>query len=527
MTAPVAARPRTDPDERLTGAELRRLTARVAASRAGRGAGQVVTDVAYVVVCVLLAAGLVLGVVSAVGDAVALDEGWTLGPAGQAWRGDGTAPSPGLVHALLGLVVVALAGSTAARLGPAGVGAAGVHWWVPTPTDRRGLLLPSVTAGLGGGALAGAVGTALAGIAAGVDVRSVLLGSLLGGAAGVVAVAVAGLAQPRPRGSRAVRTVCDALLAAVPVLGVVLVGSGRVLDAPAAWPAGVVLAVAATVWALAAGLVALWACRVDRLPVRALHGRSGALDRLSAALLSADVRDLGRALAAGDRPRRPRRARRFRLVRGARGAVMAADAALLGRTPSSWAQLAGLTALLVLAHEVPAVAAGPGLALTVVAVGARAARLGAAGAGAAEMVPALDASLPLSARGVRAARTVVPALTAAACLAVGVVPLAVATASPAWVVLGALVGVGCGAGALRGALRPDPDWSGPLLATPAGAVPVDAAAVARQGPDLVLVTAVPFAVAALVGVVTPGVVVAQALVAVLACVVAARPPRHR
>jgi Family of unknown function (DUF6297) len=526
MTAPAAALPRTDPDERLTGRELRRLTARVAASHAGRGAGQVVTDVAYVVVSVLLAAGLVLGIVSAVGDAVALDAGWTAGAAQGAWRGDGTAPSSGLLHALLALVVVALVGSAAARLEPAGVGTAGVHWWIPTPADRRGLLLPSVGAGLGGGALAGAVGTALAGIAAGADTRSVLLGSLLGTAAGVVVVAVAGLLQPRPHGPRVVGAVCDVLLAAVPVLGVVLVGSGVALGPLGAWPTAPI-AVAGGVGAGAVVLAALWAARVDRLALPALLGRSGALDRLSAALLSVDSRDLGRALAAGARSLHPRRALAFRPVRGPRGAIVAADAVLLARTPSSWAQLVGLAALLVLAHDVPALAAGPGLALTVLAVGARAARLGAAGAGAAEMVPALDASLPLSARGVRVARTVVPALAAAACVAAGLVPLAVATASPAWVALGALVGVGCGAGALRGMLRPEPDWSGPLLATPAGAVPVDAAAVARQGPDLLLLAAVPFAVAALLGVVTPALLLAQALVALLACAVAARPPRHR
>lgn len=526
MSALAGARPRTDPDEQLTGRELRRLTARVAASHAGRGAVQVVTDVAYVVVSVLLAAGLVLGVVSAVGDAVALDQGWTVGGSEGAWRGDGTPPSPGLLHTLLALVVLALVGSAAARLGPAGVGTAGVHWWVPTPADRRGLLLPSVAAGAGAGALAGGVGTALAGLAAGADARSVLLGALLGTAAGAVVVAVAGLLQPRPLGARTVGAVSDVLVAAVPVLGVVLVGTGAALRPLGTWPAAATAA-AAGLGTAAVVLVALWAARVDRLPLPALLGRSGAVDRLSAALLSVDSRDLGRALDAGARPLRPRRVHAFRLVRGPRTALVAADAVLLARTPSSWAQLVGLAALLGLAHDVPALAAGPGLALTVLAVGARAARLGAAGAGAAEMVPALDASLPLSARAVRAARTALPALAGAGCVAVGLVPLALATGSAGWVALGALVGVGCGAGALRGMLRPEPDWSGPLLATPAGAVPVDAAAVARQGPDLVLLTVLPFAVAALLGVVTPALVATQALVALLACVVAAQPPRRR
>ncbi|MBD5788166.1 hypothetical protein IF650_18565 [Cellulosimicrobium terreum] len=526
MSAPAAPRVRTDPDEQLTGREVRGLTARVTAAHAGRGVGQVVTDVAYVVVSVALATGIVVGVVSAVGDAVGATDAWTVGDVAGAWTGGGDPVAPGVLHALVGLVVLALLASAAARLGPAGVGTAGLHWWVPAPVDRRGLLVPSVRSGTVVGVLVGAVGLALGGLVAGAGTTTVLLGALVGAPAGVLVVAGAGLAQPSPGRSRVLRGAADAAVALVPVLGVLGVASG--VDLPVLSASPVLVVVLAGV--LAAGAVALvttWVSRVDRLGLAALAGRSGTVDRLGAAVLSADTRDLGRALDVGTALRRPRRLRHFALVRGPRAAVVAADAVLLARSPSSLAQLVGLVALLALAHQVPVLAAGPGLAAVVLAAGARGARLGAGGAVAADMVPALDASLPLSARGVRLVRAVVPGAVAALCLALGLVPVAVATSDSSWVVLGALVGVGCGAAAVRGALRPQADWSGPLLATPAGAFPVNVAAVARQGPDLVLLSALPFAVAAVLGVVTPAVVLAQAVVAVVALAVAAHAPRPR
>ena len=51
----------TDPSEQLSGRELRRLTARAAAARAGSGAGEALTTVAYAVVCTAVAVGLVVG----------------------------------------------------------------------------------------------------------------------------------------------------------------------------------------------------------------------------------------------------------------------------------------------------------------------------------------------------------------------------------------------------------------------------------------------------------------------------------
>ena len=93
-----------------------------------------------------------------------------------------------------------------------------------------------------------------------------------------------------------------------------------------------------------------------------------------------------------------------------------------------------------------------------------------------------------------------------------------------WVLLLLLAGAGFGAAAVRGAYRRPPDWSAPLLATPAGALPTGAVSSALRGPDLALVVVVPLAVAVVVGAASWGLVVAQAVVAVGAVVVASWVP---
>src|SRR5690606_17544271 len=70
--------PRTDPDELLTGRELRRLTARAAAARADAGPGEIVVDVAYAVVSVALATVWVVGIATMLRSS--LDAGAATGP---------------------------------------------------------------------------------------------------------------------------------------------------------------------------------------------------------------------------------------------------------------------------------------------------------------------------------------------------------------------------------------------------------------------------------------------------------------
>ncbi|MGI4896842.1 MAG: hypothetical protein ACRYF3_17200, partial [Janthinobacterium lividum] len=71
------------------------------------------------------------------------------------------------------------------------------------------------------------------------------------------------------------------------------------------------------------------------------------------------------------------------------------------------------------------------------------------------------------------------------------------TAWWAWAVLGALAGPGWAAAAVRGALRPDPDLSQPVISTAMGSLPPGAAAATTTGPDLAVLVTVPVLLALL------------------------------
>lgn len=498
---------RTDPDELLTGRELRLLTARAAAARADAGPGEIVVDVAYAVVSVALATGWVIGLASMLRSS--LDTG--------AVAGSAQVLGPGGIQALGTAALLAFLTGTAVRLGPVGAGSGGVRWWVPTPADRRGLVVPSFVRAVLLGGVVGAVGTAVVAVAAGLDAGPAVRGALTGGALGLLLVSVAGLVQPSTRAAAALARASDVAVAAVPVAGLVLVVVGRSgLPALAAPPL-----VAVGLLAVTAVLVLRWWRGLESLGATVLRAQSSVADQVGGAVLSFDTRDLGRALRrAGAARVRVRRPRRFAAVRGAFGAVVTADLVLLGRSPSALAQLVGLGALTVVAQQVPGLGSGFGLFAVLVVAGLGAAVLGAEGARTAEMAPVVDSLVPLAARWTRFARAVVPTLTAAACLLAGSAPLVVATGDGRWVALGVLTAVVQGAAAVRSAYREPPDWGGPLLATPAGGVPTGAAAVLRKGPDVAVLGAVPLGVALLVGAPGWGAVVAQALAAVLALAVA-------
>lgn len=498
----------TDPDEEFSGREIRRLTARVTASRADAGPGELFGDVAYVVVSVAISALFVVGAANVLRETLFVE------PAG----GRPPVLTPATIQALASVALLALMTGMAVRLGPLGTGSAGVRWWVPMPVDRRGLLTPSYWRGVAVAVLLGAGGFAMIALASGGDPGVAGRSAALGAAAGLLLVGVAGLIQPRTRVAAAAARVSDVLIAAVPVAGVVLVAAGwsdlRELSVPA-WAIG-----ALGVGALA--LAVVWWRRLEALGAQVLRAQSAVADQAGGAILSLDTRELGRALsrAGSTRGGRNRRLARFATVRGPVTALVAADLTLLRRSPSALAQLVGLTALVIVAQQVPAFEGGFGLFVLLVVAGFRGAQLGAEGARTAEMVPALDAMMPLSARDARLARTVVPALTALLALVVGIVPLVLSTGDPLWVALIAVVAVGMGAAAVRSAYRKPPNWSGPLMATPAGALPTGAMSMVSQGPDVAVLGAIPLGICLLVGTPTPTLIVFQGIAVWIALAVA-------
>ncbi|MFF3064554.1 DUF6297 family protein [Oerskovia sp. NPDC057915] len=497
-----------DPDEEFSGREIRRLTARVTASRADAGPGELLGNVAYVVVSIAISIGFVIGAANVLRETI------FVAPA----DGRATVLTAATIQALASVALLALLTGMAVRLGPLGTGSAGVRWWVPMPVDRRGLLTPSYWRGVAVAVVVGAGGLAAIALASGADPGTAGRSAALGAAAGLLLVGLAGLIQPRTRVAATVARVSDVLIAAVPVAGVVLVAAGWSDLREVSVPPWVVVVVGAGALALAV----VWWRRLEALGAQVLRTQSAVADQAGGAILSLDTRELGRALsrAGSTRGGRARRPSRFATVRGPVTALVAADLTLLRRSPSAVAQLVGLTALVIVAQQVPAFEGGFGLFVLLVVAGFRGAQLGAEGARTAEMVPALDAMMPLSARDARLARSVVPSLTALVALVVGVVPLVLGTGEWLWFALVVVVAVGMGAAAIRGAYRKPPNWSGPLMSTPAGALPTGATSMIAQGPDVAVLSAIPLGICLLVGAPTLTLVVFQGIAVWIALAVA-------
>lgn len=475
-------------DERLTGAELRRLTARVRAHNLPAEPGRVAMDVGEVVVSLAIIALYV----------------WGFGaPARELFVSDATrfGLGPGLVQALV-LALAAIAGTVLAlRLGPAGLPAAGVRWWVPTPADRAGLASPSVVrtvlAGIGAGLVVGGVPAAFVGV----GLASILADAALGGALGLLVVAGTGVLQVTGAASSALPgRVLNVLLAGVPALGL-----GVALWAPewtawaVPWPVPVGVAV------LGGAALVFWTTRLDRLRAGELRARASAAMQMSAAVLSLDSGGMSRALSGGPTASRvlpwlPGTAR------GPAGALLAADATLLARSPSALAGLIALAATGAFLVQVPALAGGIGLWVVLAGAGYAGAVAGAVGPRSAGENPRLDSLVPLDARTTRAVRTVWPALTSAAVL----LAVAAVLGGGQWLAMSVLVAVVLGAAAVRTAYRGPVPWDVPMIATPAGGVPTGLVLHQLKGLDLAVLGTLPLAWVVVSGTVLPSMIALQA-----------------
>lgn len=477
---------------------MRRYTRRVAQLRADATLGSALDDVYYAAVVAAVGLGLAWGLAAA----LAVTPAAVTGPA---WDARASLAAV-VVAALVGVAGTVL--GLAARLGPVGLGGAEASWFLWLPVDRRSLLRP----------VAWRV-PALA--AAGAGVATALLdGALLGdsdvgrlwrvcGAAAIAAAAlalVAGLAQARP-GRAWVVPVGDALLTSAPVLAAVLVWAGwhppAALDVPVAAVAGLAAVVALLVWLLDT--------RLARIPASRVREGGSLSSQAAGALVSFDSRELGRVLAATvERPRR-RVSRRLRHVRGPRVALVTADVLVLLRSPRHLVQLLGAALLPVVVLATPALRGPVTLVLAVLAGGFLASLATAEPARRAEIAPALDRLLPVGARTTRRVRLIVPAVVMAAWSAVTFGVVGSAGSTPwLWVALGVLAGPAWAGGAVRGAYRPAPDWSGALVATPAGALPTGVAGVLARGPDALVLGLAPVVVALVLGSVPPLLLVLQA-----------------
>ncbi|NMR21180.1 DUF6297 family protein [Cellulomonas fimi] len=506
------------------GRAVRRATAATARRRSDAGIGQLLGDLYYALIMVAIGIGMALGVVEVARDA--------LRPAPVV-----PAPGPDLgLPSLAGLAVLGFVGvvlSLAGRLGPVGVGAAEATWWLPLPVDRRGLLrptaarLPLLAGGVGALVLV-LVDLTVQGYGGTSADRLVRFGAL-GGLGTAALVLLAGVGQSLGAVRRRIAAAGHASVALVPVLAVVGALTGWRLEALPS-PGAVVLAVLTVV--VVAAAVALDR-RLGRIPGRDLRESGSISSQAVGAVVSLDSRELGRTLVEGAaRPRR-RRSARFGAVRSASAAVVAADVALLVRSPRHVVQVLGATVAPAVVLVVPELASTAVLAIVLVGSGYVAMLAGAEGARRAEMAPVLDRLLPLSARRVRVLRTAVPgavavvwSLGAFAAVAQlhGDLADGGAEGLMAWLALGlASAPVWAGA-AVRSAYRPAPDWAGPLVSTPAGAVPLGVLAVLSRGPDVVALGLVPVLIALLLGAAPVPVLVAQGVASAIVVAVCVRLP---
>lgn len=498
------------------GGTMRRWTRLVVQARSRKGTGELLSDVYTIVLTVVVTVAMVAALARSHGPArsttpalTTLDTGWL---------------------ALLVAVAVLGAGTgVLARTGPVSLRAAQAGWWLPLPGERRSLLRPSLVAPTVAAAAVGAVTGLLVALALAPDlgvsdgVAAGLTGLTLGAAVALALVPVEAAGR-RP----VARAVGDGLLALVPpaALGLALLPPGPLVVTVSWWPlAGATVLLGVAGWAAVSSL--------PRVHDTELRERGAATVELRGAVLANDTRALARALDTGPRQGRCRRSARLRavpvLVRalGPGVAVGVADALLLLRAPRRLVQLVVGAALALVAPLVPALPT-PATVLLVVAGAWLAALATAQGARDAEAVPAVDALLPAGERTVRAWRLAVPVLAMLGWSlpvfgALGAVHDDVA----GWLGLGLLAAPVWAGGAVRSAYRPPPDFSGPLIITPMGAYPSGLASIASTGPDVILLGAVPLAVALLTGSVGSVLLVLQVLSAALAVGLAARPARPR
>ncbi|MBT0768797.1 hypothetical protein KIH74_07660 [Kineosporia sp. J2-2] len=474
-----------------TGRAIRRWTRDAGRRRAEAGLGELFNTIYTAVFAVALAASMIFSLSSGLGqgqtvsaqttDRVALATGWLV-----------TLPAIAVLAAFAGIVT---------RLGPLSLSAPESTWWLPLAVERRGLLRASAFRWPAVGGLLGAVAGAAVGLAMAAGVPGLIGVTLCGAALTVILVVLAGLAQTRPRWHHAIRVGADLALGAVPIAGVALALTKT--DAPV--PGGFLLPVALILAGLAIWLVRTWDARLADVPGVSLRARGAASDEALVAVLSMDPRGLGRALGArSDPPRRSRSVRMRWLARLPVGyrpvaAVITSDLLLFLRTPRHPAQAVIALCLPGLALMVPhpsraAVAATLLIGAYVAAVGA------VEGARRAQVGPGLDSAWPLSQVAVRLSRMVLPtAVMVFWFAAVSVLLTWRYGGALGWVTLGVLAAPGWAAAAVRSAYRPLPDFSGPTVSTPMGALPPGLSGNGLQGPDLAVVVAAPLVVALILG----------------------------
>jgi hypothetical protein len=417
----------------------------------------------------------------------------------------GPAPLPGgltatAVAVVLGAGLVALS----ARLGPVSATPATAAWWLPLPAERRGLLRGELrrTSALAAAA-ASAVGLPVA-LTLARTLPGVLTGLAAAGLSAVLAVGVLGMRQAADRVGWVPGTA--GAVAVLAVAGPAAVGCGAAaVGAELPWPEvgrwSAPVAGAALVVLLVGAVLAVAAAdrRLGELPAGRLRASGETVQYATVSVLSMDTRELGRALSSP--VRRLRRRPAWRWVRRPWQAVVAGDLAVLTRAPSRWGRLLVGAALPVLAARTQGLAELPALVAVAVVLGwGTAATAVGEPSRRAAAAPAADRALPLSAVVVVRARAVVPLAVLVVVCGLSLLLVGQGSGIPAaWLALGVAAAPAWAGATVRAGYRPDLDWSGPVLSSPLGALPIGVGVTLVRGPDVGVVGSVPVGLALLLG----------------------------
>ena len=411
-----------------------------------------------------------------------------------------TIPAPALwtltVYAALTTVMI-----LARRMGPITVQGAEGQWWLPLPVDRRPMVLPAflrrcILLGL---ASAAAFMPFSVLTSAELTLPAHLLGSATFGAVAVVSVGLAAWMQLEPINPR----------------------PGRLAGAVALIPCAVLPSLTNSPWALmvaavsAVVLLGAAASRAGQVRGADLIRGGAVAGHARSSLFFMDTNELLRALH-GDRPiGSAHRAAGFyaRPARGPVAALFRADIVAFLRLQSSLALplswLGIVVAVLLVEKSLPALAQIGVIAIAGCAVASSTGTV----ARRTALVPGLDALLPVSPLWIRCSRALMPALVMIlwmTCLT-GILVL-LGAAPPALILLGALAGIGMGAGAVRGATRPVSDWSVPPVETPFGPIPQAQIGSLLRGPDFTVLALAPVQVSLYAGDVHTAAIIIQALI---------------
>ncbi len=424
-------------------------------------------------------------------------------------------PEPVLWTCLTFVVLLAV-GNLARKLGPLAVNGPESSWWLPLPLDRRPMVLPPFLRKVALTAAGSVIAYVPFSMVTAVDWGPLehVCAALTFGAAAVIAVVLAAAQQLGLLGRWTGRVVTAVILAAC---------SAATLMSSSPWPT----AFAAVV---AVGLLAVVGTRAGEVPGEELVRGGAVAGHAGASLFMMDSNEVLRALGAGRKKVDGGRAARFytRPPRSPLGALIRADIVAFLRLnpplvpPIMW--LVGSIAILLVEGGLPEFVQ---LAVLVIAGCATASGMGTVARRTA-MVPEIDALLPIHAAMVRTSRMLMPC--AAMAVWMGMLSgalLFLGAANPALIGVGAMAGIGMGAGSIRAAIRTQPDWSAPPVETPFGPVPRAQLGSLLRGLDVTVLAMIPLMVALYLGYVPPLVAVVQLVFSAgIVLVVALSRPKH-